>query len=413
MAALCLCSADPVSLTGRIVHSQEILAELGVDIPVIGAIERWMTRPQNKEFSPPLTRLSDIRVLEVTTGVAAPLVGRVLAELGAQVTKLESRGKLDVNRMRIARPEDPAGYPAHESFQLLHESNADKQSITLNLKSPEGKEVFLDLLRDTDVLIQNFAPGWLDRIGFTFDQLLEECPRLVILSATGYGHVGPLRAQRAYAPVMTALAGVEGLIGYADGEVMGCSALALADLNCSFHGVFLIMAALIGRQASGRGQHIDLSQTEAAASLIGEAFIEQQLGVSSPGPRGNFGPDGEQWAVLAADGEDHWVVASAPHQATGSILAGPADRPGRAELLRRLRKRGRTRAGPVAGRSRRRSRLPPPRLPAVSPAPTGDDRRAHDNQRSLAPGRIRPRGAAAGATARPRQSTVLRATDAT
>ncbi len=284
--------------------------------------------------------LSDIRVLEVTTGVAAPLVGRVLAELGAQVIKLESRGKLDVNRMRIARPEDPAGYPAHESFQLLHESNADKQSITLNLKSPEGKEVFLDLLRDTDVLIQNFAPGWLDRIGFTFDQLLEECPRLVILSATGYGHVGPLRAQRAYAPVMTALAGVEGLIGYADGEVMGCSALALADLNCSFHGVFLIMAALIGRQASGRGQHIDLSQTEAAASLIGEAFIEQQLGVSSPGPRGNFGPDGEQWAVLAADGEDHWVVASAPHQATGSIPAGPADRPGRAELLRRLRERG-------------------------------------------------------------------------
>jgi benzylsuccinate CoA-transferase BbsF subunit len=284
--------------------------------------------------------LRDIQVLEVTTGVAAPLTGRVLAELGAQVTKLESRSKLDVNRMRLARPTDPEGYPAHEAFQLLHESNADKKSITLNLKSPEGKEVFLGLLRDTDVLIQNFAPGWLDRVGFTFEQLLEECPQLVVLSATGYGHVGPLRTQRAYAPVMTALAGIEGLIGYADGEVMGCSALALADLNCSFHGVFLVMAALLGRRTSGHGQHIDLSQTEAAASLIGEAFIEQQLGSNSPGPRGNLGPDGEQWAVLAADGEDSWVAASAPSGEASPILAAQADRPGREELLRRLRARG-------------------------------------------------------------------------
>jgi crotonobetainyl-CoA:carnitine CoA-transferase CaiB-like acyl-CoA transferase len=284
--------------------------------------------------------LRDIQVLEVTTGVAAPLVGRVLAELGAQVTKLESRSKLDVNRMRIARPTDPEGYPAHEAFQLLHESNADKKSITLNLKSPEGKEMFLDLLRNTDVLIQNFAPGWLDRIGFTFEQLLQECPQLIVLSATGYGHVGPLRTQRSYAPVMTALAGVEGLIGYADGEVMGCSALALADLNCSFHGVFLVMAALLGRKASGRGQHIDLSQTEAAASLIGEAFVEQQLGTNSPGPRGNFGPDAEQWAVLAADGEDSWVAASAPAGQPSPAAAARAGRPGREELLERLRARG-------------------------------------------------------------------------
>src|ERR1700722_397746 len=176
--------------------------------------------------------LSGVRVLEVATGGSAPLIGRVLGEPGADVTKLESRAKLDVNRTRVPRPDDPEGFPASEAFQLLHEANAGKRSVTLNLKEPAGKELFLDLLRDVDVFIENFAPGWLDRLGLSPEGILAAAPQLIVLSASGYGQTGPLRAQRAYAPVMTSLAGIEGLIGYGPGDVTGASSLALADLNC-------------------------------------------------------------------------------------------------------------------------------------------------------------------------------------
>jgi crotonobetainyl-CoA:carnitine CoA-transferase CaiB-like acyl-CoA transferase len=288
--------------------------------------------------------LDGVKVLEVTTGVAAPLVGRVLGELGADVTKLESRAKLDVNRMRVPRPDDPEGFPAGEAFQLLHEANLGKSSITLNLKEPTGKELFLQLLRDSDVFIENFAPGWLDRLGLSAASILEMAPGLVMLSASGYGQTGPLRSQRAYAPVMTSLAGIEGLIGYADGEVMGACSLALADLNCSFHGVFLVLAALRGRRATGLGQHIDLSQTEACASLIGEAFVEHQLGIGTPTPRGNAGQDGERWALIPSAEEDRWVAAGTDRRRSrhDELIAIEKDpvRPSTAELLRTLQDHG-------------------------------------------------------------------------
>jgi crotonobetainyl-CoA:carnitine CoA-transferase CaiB-like acyl-CoA transferase len=288
--------------------------------------------------------LSGLRVLEVTTGVAAPLIGRVLGELGAAVTKLESRAKLDVNRMRVPRPDDPEGFPAGESFQLLHEANAGKRSITLNLKEPAGKELFLELLQDTDVFIENFAPGWLERLGLSPAGILQAAPRLIMLSASGYGQAGPLRTQRAYAPVTTSLAGIEGLIGYGPDEVTGACSLALADLNCTFYGVFLILAALRGQQGTGLGQYIDLSQTEAAASLIGEAFVERQRGIRSPGPYGNAGVDGEQWTLLPAAEDDRWIAAGGDGDARLAELAGrPEGEPERrsaAELLRTLADHG-------------------------------------------------------------------------
>ncbi|ODU07018.1 MAG: hypothetical protein ABS81_02690 [Pseudonocardia sp. SCN 72-86] len=274
--------------------------------------------------------LAGTTVLEVTTGVAGPLVGRILGELGADVVKVESRGKPDVNRARVARPGDPAGFPAHEAFQLLHEANAGKRSITIDLKTEEGRELFDRLLGAADVFVENFAPGWLDRLGMPIRVLRERHPSLVVLSASGYGQTGPMRSQRAYAPVMTALAGVEGLIGYGDDDVTGAMALALADLNCSYYGACLVMAALAGRAATGLGQHIDLSQTEAAAALVGEAFVEQQLG-TAPGPRGNTGPNGESWHVVST-GADEWVaVAGSPYRPPSVAGGRPAaaDRLGR------------------------------------------------------------------------------------
>ncbi|MFW0786392.1 CoA transferase [Gordonia sp. CPCC 206044] len=283
-----------------------------------------------------VTILDGVKIVEITTAVSAPLIGRVLAEMGAEVVKVESRAKVDVNRARVPRPTDPEGYPAHEAFQLLHEASASKESVTLNMKTDEGRRLFLELLSDADVFIENFVPGWLDRLGLPIEQLRERFPRLIIFSASGYGQTGPLRTQRSYAPVMTALAGIEGLIGYEDGQVMGCSALALADLNCSFNGVFLVMAALAGRETTGQGTHIDLSQIEAVSTLAGEVFVEQQLTGAIPGPVGNQDPNGTRWSLAHASERDTWLAA----RETPAGAAQPDSRPDRADLLKTLREKG-------------------------------------------------------------------------
>ena len=283
-----------------------------------------------------VTILNGVKIVEITTAVSAPLIGRVLAEMGAEVVKVESRAKVDVNRARVPRPSDPEGFPAHEAFQLLHEASASKESVTLNMKTDRGRQLFLELLTDADVFIENFVPGWLDRLDLPIEQLRERFPQLVILSASGYGQTGPLRTQRSYAPVMTALAGIEGLIGYEDGQVMGCSALALADLNCTFNGVFLVMAALAGRESTGQGTHIDLSQIEAVSTLAGEAFVEHQLRGTQPGAVGNQEPDGTRWSLQQSGENDGWVAARTP--ASLSATSGP--RPSRTELLETLRARG-------------------------------------------------------------------------
>lgn len=258
----------------------------------------------------PLDWLSGIRVVEVSTGVAGPLTGRILAELGADVIKVESRAKLDVNRVRVPREEmsglaDPETLQL-EGFGLLHEASASKRSVTLNLKTEAGRELFLQLLREADIFVQNFAPGWLERLGLSVDDLLDQCPRLVVLSATGYGQDGPLCQQRAYAPIMSSLAGLEGVIGYEDGAVVGASATAMADLNCSFYGAYLVLAALNGRTETGGGRHLDLSQTEACVALLGEAMVDYATTGKVPGPTGNSGPTGRREVVPCKDGR--WAV---------------------------------------------------------------------------------------------------------
>lgn len=290
--------------------------------------------------SVPVDWLAGTRVVEVTTGVSAPLTGRILAELGADVIKVESRAKLDVNRVRVPRAAMSGLADAEtlrlEGFGLLHEASASKRSITLNLKNETGRELFLRLVGESDVFIQNFAPGWLERLGLSVDKLLERFPRLVVLSATGYGQDGPLRGQRAYAPIMSSLAGVEGLIGYEDGAVVGASATAMADLNCSFYGAYLVLAALNGRTPTGGGRHLDLSQTEACVALIGEAMVEYGETGKAPGPMGNSTPSGRREVVPCADGG--WVVVEDVPE--GLDPAASSATAARDELVRTLQAQG-------------------------------------------------------------------------
>lgn len=260
---------------------------------------------------PATPNLAGVRVIEIGTAVAIPLVGAVLAHLGADVIKVESQAKLDGNRARI--PRTNGGEPRKgldDSFPLLHEFNTGKSSVALNLKSDAARTLFLRLIEKSDGFIQNFAPGWLERLDLGPQRLLEHNPRLIMLFASGYGQEGPKRDQRVYAPVMTAMGGLEGLIGSEAGEVAGMVATAWGDFNSSYLSVFGFLSALYRREATGQGGVIDLSQVEGVVTTLGAAIAEMQLSGETPGPRGNRSPSAAPRGAYPCRGDDLWIAIS-------------------------------------------------------------------------------------------------------
>jgi crotonobetainyl-CoA:carnitine CoA-transferase CaiB-like acyl-CoA transferase len=256
--------------------------------------------------------LASLRVIEVATGISVPLMGVFLANLGAEVIKIESRRRLDGNRVRLPAkgPASKDGMNEDESVPLWHEFNAGKESVTLNIKTDTGRDVFLKLIRNADIFIQNFAPGWLERAGMSGEVLQEINPRLIMLFASGYGQGGPFAQQRVYAPVMTALGGQEALIGLSDGEVVGAMALAYGDFNATHHGLPLIFSALYERERTGRGCIIDLAQVEAVTATLGEAIVEYQLTGALPVPHGADSAYRAPHGIFPCSGEDRWATLS-------------------------------------------------------------------------------------------------------
>jgi crotonobetainyl-CoA:carnitine CoA-transferase CaiB-like acyl-CoA transferase len=257
-----------------------------------------------------MRELQGLRVVEVGTAASVPLVGVMLANLGAEVIKVESAVRPDINRIRPGRPPRPVEETVGDAFPMLHELNAGKKSITLNLKSQDGRQLFARLLDRCDVFIENYAPGWLDRLGLPLAQICASNPRLVVLAASAYGEEGPLSQQRAYAPIMTALSGLEGLIGYGPDDVLGMVATAFSDSNSAYFAMLSVFAGLLERQRSGVGGLIDFSQTEAAVCMTGVAIAEQQLTGQVRSPRGNEHPCFEPHDIFRCAGPDGWVAVS-------------------------------------------------------------------------------------------------------
>ena len=257
-------------------------------------------------------RLNRYRVLEIGTAVSMPLCASVLANLGAEVIKVESRKKLDGNRVRVPRKDAPANIDQIETFTLFHDLNGGKKSVSLNLKTAAGRAIFLDLIRVSDVFIQNFAPGWLDRLDLSVATLAEANPRLIQMYASGYGQHGPLSGVRVYATIMSGIGGLEGVVGYPDGDVTGLSATAFGDPNSGQFGVLAVLSALHARERTGRGCLIDLSQIESIATVLGEAVIDLQASGQVPGPTGNRSRWVAPHGIYRCAGSDRWVALAVP-----------------------------------------------------------------------------------------------------
>jgi formyl-CoA transferase len=212
--------------------------------------------------------LTGIRVVDLTNNQAGPSCGQMLAWLGADVIKVEEPGKGDVARYsQRDRPD------ADALFFLSF--NGNKRSMTLNLKHPRGQEVFRALLKTADVLLENFGPGVIDRLGFGYPAVRELNPRLVYASIKGFGSYGPYRDYKSYEPIAQAMGGAMSVTGFADGPPTYMWP-SIGDSGTGMHCVIGILAALMQRHATGQGQQVEVSMQDAVVNLIRVSLRDHQ-----------------------------------------------------------------------------------------------------------------------------------------
>ena len=263
-----------------------------------------MTQQTNTQPGP----LDGYRVLDFGWVLAGAVPGMILADMGAEVIKVETRQRMDY--MRLGRP-IIGDQPDPEQNPMFHNVNRGKRSITLNTTRPDAVELARRLAAKCDVVIENFSPGVMQRLGLDYETLSRYTPRLVMASITSNGQTGPLRDLRAYAPSIGALSGLDSTMGYEPAEAESGRPLGLkhayADLCGALHAVFAITSALHQRERTGLGQYIDISMLRAAVATMGSGLMEYELTGRVLQPRGNFDPVMAPYGNYPCQGEDAWV----------------------------------------------------------------------------------------------------------
>jgi len=212
--------------------------------------------------------LQGIRVVDLTNNQAGPSCGQMLAWLGADLIKVEEPGKGDVARYsQKDRPD------ADALFFLAF--NANKRSLTLNLKHARGQEVFRALLKSADVLLENFGPGVIERLGFGYAAVRALNPRLVYASIKGFGSYGPYREYKSYEPIAQAMGGAMSVTGFPDGPPT-YTWPSIGDSGTGMHCVIGILAALMQRHSTGEGQAVEVSMQDAVVNLIRVSLRDHQ-----------------------------------------------------------------------------------------------------------------------------------------
>lgn len=228
------------------------------------------------------TALHGIRVLDVTNVLAGPFCGYQLALLGADVIKVELPNGGDLARQLGADAELNAALMG-TSFLA---QNAGKRSLTVNLKSDAGKQVFRDLVREADVLIENFRPGVMSRLGLGYDELKQINPKLVYCAISGFGQTGPLKDAPAYDQIVQGLSGMMSITGDAESAPLRVG-YPVADTLGGMTAAFALCAALLRRERTGEGTFVDVSMLDSALSAMGWVVSNYLIAGQKPQPMGN------------------------------------------------------------------------------------------------------------------------------
>ncbi len=225
--------------------------------------------------------LENIKVLDLSRVLAGPFCTMILSDLGAEIIKVEIPETGD----------DSRGFGPFKNGKSLYfiSINRDKKSISLNLKTEKGKEILKNLVKQVDVIIENYRPGTMEKLDLGYDVLKEINPKLIYAASSGFGHSGPYSKKPAYDILVQALGGVMSITGWSNSAPTRVG-MSLGDITASLYTAIGINAALYQREKTGLGQKIDISMLDCQVSILENALIRYQVENKSPEPIGNRHP---------------------------------------------------------------------------------------------------------------------------
>ncbi len=259
--------------------------------------------------------LEGIRVVDFSWIVAGPQATRILADLGAQVIRVENESHIDSVRIG-AEYSDP---PNYNRSGLFNNFNRNKLGITVNLHHPAGREIVEKLIRISDVIVENFSPGAFERMGFSWERIQELNPKIIYESLSGFGHVGRDTSYVTWGPTAQAVSGVTYTSGLPDQPPAGWG-FSYLDHSAGYYGAIAILMALHHRAETGEAQYIDVSQVETGMVLNGVPMLDYQVNKRDYTRVGNH----SRWPAIAPhavyrckdslDGEDRWLAIVAENE---------------------------------------------------------------------------------------------------
>ena len=289
-----------------------------------GKPARKATSNGRKSAGPGRLPLDGVRILDLTHRLAGPTMTMVLGDWGADVLKLEWWKRMDAWRGVISVDHDVEGQKIYNKGRNWLKLNRSKRSLTLNLKTEEGKSLFKELVRHCDVIADNFSAGVLDRLGLGYDVVSKINPGIIVISMPGFGSSGPHSRYVSNGATMEGYAGVASMTGYEGGAPRN-SVNIWPDPVAGVHGAAAIAMALYRREETRRGQRIDLSQAEALANMIGEALLEYSLNGTIATTVGNTSSIASPHGVYPCSGEDRWISIAVRDDGDWEGLCGAAN----------------------------------------------------------------------------------------
>jgi len=271
--------------------------------------------------------LDGIRVIDLTAYLSGPYCAMNLAAMGAEVIKVERPKTGDPcqwnppfagrDGVTLSRKDD-------KDVSLLYlKRNRKKKSIFLNLQSEKGKVILKRLVEKSDVVMENFAPGVMERLGFTYAEFEKINPKIIYCSISGYGQDGPNRDRTAFDLTIQGTSGIMGITGFPDGPPTRCGAW-IGDLISSYYSMAGILAALVSREKTGHGERIDVSMQDSCFSMILDEALDYHLSIGVPMRTGNRNPRLAPWNAYAA--KDGFIVIAVANNAQWEAFLGAIER---------------------------------------------------------------------------------------